>query len=71
MENEKIRCGSCLYRASDLVPWRCDYVAIVGHTRLAQPPEKCKYYVPAKGNRPCRKAAEEAAGVKRTYDYLK
>lgn len=62
----KIRCATCFYSAPKRAPFLCDYVAITGHTRLDQPPEECTHYVPAKKRRPHRKAAEEAAGIKRT-----
>ena len=38
----KVRCGTCIYRAKDNIS--CDFYFITGHTRKAQPPEKCTFY---------------------------
>ena len=41
---EEMRCKECAFRGK---PGKnmCDYAWLVGHTRKAQPPEKCTYFI--------------------------
>lgn len=43
-EKEKLRCHECMFRADPLKLWGCNYEGVTGHTRMAQPPEKCTYF---------------------------
>lgn len=52
------RCKDCFYRARESSVHLCDYASMTGHTRKAQPPEKCTYY-----QKECRpREAGKAAG---------
>lgn len=63
----RVRCGSCTYRANDNTS--CDYFFITGHTRMAQPPEKCTFY--KRGERcetPKEPQAPASLRANRVYD---
>ncbi len=41
----KDRCDTCVFRTEITKKYRCDYLALTGHTRLAEPPEACTHYI--------------------------
>lgn len=42
---KKERCESCVFRAEKNCAFQCNYLALTGHTRLAEPPEECSRYI--------------------------
>lgn len=42
MKGEK--CGSCVWRGSANVPWKCEFAIKTGRTRRAEPPSECTWY---------------------------
>jgi len=62
----KTKCGTCIYRADCEAPYECDYASITGHTRKAESPENCSYYI--KGDRLGRE--EKAAAKKQGVGYV-
>lgn len=39
------KCGSCVWRAPDGAPHKCDFAAGAGQTRRAESPRACTYYL--------------------------
>lgn len=37
-------CGTCMFRTEGYALHKCDYAAITGKTRMAEPPENCTHY---------------------------
>lgn len=38
------RCGSCIWRAAENVPWRCDFAVKTMQTRRAEKAAECTWY---------------------------
>ena len=45
----KYKCDTCIYRASKIYPWKCDYILITNCSRPCEPGNKCTVY--KKGNK--------------------
>lgn len=41
---KRAKCDTCAFRAEEHRIFRCNYVYLTGHTRMAEPPEKCTYF---------------------------
>ena len=42
------KCDSCVFRAGKGEPNHCDYAALTGRTRKAEPPERCTHRIEGK-----------------------
>lgn len=38
------KCSKCIYRATKIDPWKCDYITFTGHSRGCSPGDKCVKY---------------------------
>lgn len=45
----KCKCDTCIYRASNMDLWKCNYILINNHSRPCEPGKECTVY--KKGNR--------------------
>ena len=45
----KCKCDTCIYRASNMDLWKCNYILINNHSRPCEPGKECIVY--KKGNR--------------------
>ena len=38
------KCNKCIYRAPELMPWECEYILLMGHSRPCEPGDKCTVF---------------------------
>ena len=41
---KKCKCNTCIYRASSMFPWTCEYILFTGHMRPCDADNKCTVY---------------------------